>query len=278
MIKKEKFVYDRSLRELFGEIPKTLIKLLVNKDIKEVLDISFPKVKEQKVDLLTKLEDDSLFHLEIQSVYDENMPVRMLQYFLLIYEKYKDFPKQLVLYVGEKKLKIKNHIKTKDLVYNYEVRDIREFDCSVLIESENIADNIIAVLCDVKDMDKLLKKLNDRLKNYSPKKREDYLRKFFYLLGLRKDIKRTYKEKIKGADMPFVIDIESHPLFLEGKEKGIEKGIEKGKKAGLLEGQYQEKLAIARSLLEILDDETISDKVKLPIKEVKKLRREEDRD
>ena len=35
MIKKEKFVYDRSLRELFGEIPKTLIKLLVNQDIKE---------------------------------------------------------------------------------------------------------------------------------------------------------------------------------------------------------------------------------------------------
>ena len=60
MSKKEKFVYDRSLRELFGEIPKTLIKLLVNKDIKEVLDISFPKVKERKVDLLTRLEDDTL--------------------------------------------------------------------------------------------------------------------------------------------------------------------------------------------------------------------------
>ena len=96
MSKKEKFVYDRSLRELFGEIPKTLIKLLVNKDIKEVLDISFPKVKERKVDLLTRLEDDTLFHLEIQSIYDKTMPERMLQYALLIYEKYKEFPKQLV--------------------------------------------------------------------------------------------------------------------------------------------------------------------------------------
>jgi len=170
-MKKEKFVYDRSLRELFGEIPKTLIKLLVNQDIKEILDITFPKVEERKVDLLTRLEDDTLFHLEIQSIYDNTMPIRMLQYALLIYEKYKVFPKQLVLYVGEEKLKIKNNIKTKNLVYNYEVRDIREFDCSLLIESENIADNIIAILCDVKDMDKLLKKLNDRLKNYSPKKR-----------------------------------------------------------------------------------------------------------
>jgi hypothetical protein len=272
MIKKEKFVYDRSLRELFGEIPKTLIKLLVNQEIKEILDITFPKVEERKVDLLTRLEDDTLFHLEIQSIYDKTMPERMLQYALLIYEKYKEFPKQLVLYVGEEKLKIKNNIKTKNLVYNYEVRDIREFDCSVLIESENIADNIIAILCDVKDMDKLLKKLNDRLKNFSPKKREDYLRKFFYLLGLRKDIKSTYKEKVKGADMPFVIDVESHPLFLEGEEKGREEGKLEGLQKGIEKGQYQEKLAIARSLLEILDDKTISDKVKLPIEEVRKLR------
>ena len=89
MSKKEKFVYDRSLRELFGEIPKTLVKLLVNQEIKEVLDITFPKVEERKVDLLTRLEDDTLFHLEIQSIYDNTMPIRMLQYALLIYEKYK---------------------------------------------------------------------------------------------------------------------------------------------------------------------------------------------
>jgi len=69
-----------------------------------VLDITFPKVEERKVDLLTRLEDDTLFHLEIQSIYDNSMPIRMLQYALLIYEKYKIFPKQLVLYVGEEKL------------------------------------------------------------------------------------------------------------------------------------------------------------------------------
>ena len=95
MSKKEKFVYDRSLRELFGEIPKTLVKLLVNQEIKEVLDITFPKVEERKVDLLTRLEDDTLFHLEIQSFYDNTMPIRMLQYALLIYEKYKGISKNL---------------------------------------------------------------------------------------------------------------------------------------------------------------------------------------
>jgi hypothetical protein len=40
------------LRELFHEVPKTLIKLLVGQEIKEVLETSFPKVEERRVDLL----------------------------------------------------------------------------------------------------------------------------------------------------------------------------------------------------------------------------------
>jgi hypothetical protein len=119
-MKKEPFIYDRSLRDLFQDIPKTLIKLLIDKEVKEILDITFPKVQERKVDLLTRLEDDTLFHLEIQSIEDKNMPIRMLNYTTLIYERYKQFPQQLVLYVGEKKLNIKNEIKSKNLVYNYE--------------------------------------------------------------------------------------------------------------------------------------------------------------
>ena len=99
---KEKFTHDRTLRELFQDVPTTLIKLLIGKDIKEILETSFPKVEERRVDLLTRLEDNTLFHLEIQSIDDKNMPLRMLKYATLIYEKYQEFPKQLVLYVGEK--------------------------------------------------------------------------------------------------------------------------------------------------------------------------------
>ncbi len=46
--KKDAFVYDRTLRELFQDIPKTLIKLLVDQEIKEVLETSFPKVEERR--------------------------------------------------------------------------------------------------------------------------------------------------------------------------------------------------------------------------------------
>ncbi len=114
----DSFVYDRTLRELFQDVPRALIKLLVDKEIKEVLETSFPKVEERRVDLLTRLEEDTLFHLEIQSINDTLMPKRMLKYASLIYENYGEFPFQMVLYVGDRDIKIQNQINEKNLRYN----------------------------------------------------------------------------------------------------------------------------------------------------------------
>ena len=229
MHQNDSFIYDRTLRELFQTVPKTLIKLVVGQDIKEILDISFPKVKERRVDLLARLEDNTLFHLEIQSTDDKDMPIRMLNYAVLIYQLYKEFPKQLVLYVGDRDIEIKNSINDKNIRYSYETKSIKEFDCSSLIESDDISDNIIAVLCDIKDIDKLFEKLKAKLSNLDNKRREDYLRKLFYLLRLRPNISQKLKEKNKEElPMPFTIEKERDPLYKEG----IEKGIEKGKKEG----------------------------------------------
>ena len=262
---KESFVYDRTLRELFQDVPKTLIKLLVNKEIKEVLETSFPKVEERRVDLLTRLEDDTLFHLEIQSINDPLMPKRMLKYAALIYENYDRFPFQMVLYVGDRDIKIASKIKEKNLRYNYEVRDIREFDCSKLIESEDITDNIIAILCNIKDFDRLFAKLQGKLLDLDNQRREDYLRKLFYLLRLRPDVHKLYKQKKKGElAMPFIIEKERDPLYKDGLEKGIEKGLEK---------VNETKIAIAKALLkQKIDIDIIVKSTGLSKEEVEKLK------
>ena len=194
----------------------------------------------------------------------------------------------------EQNIKIHNQIKEKNLRYNYEVRDIREFDCKELIQSDDIKDNIMAVLCNIKDIDKFLKRLNEKLLNLENKKREDYLRKLFYLLRLRPDIHDIYKQKQQEElVMPFIIEKERDPLYKDGLEKGIEKGIkkglekgiekgikkgiEKGIKKGKLEGKLEEQRAIAVSLLDILDDKIISEKIGLKLKEVQKLRVQNDK-
>ncbi len=258
---KSSFVYDRSLKELFSKIPTNFIKLLIDKDIKDILDTNFPSISENKADLIARLEDDSIFHLEIQSTNDKNMPLRMIKYALLIYEKYKIYPKQLVLYIGDKKLNTPNHLNFEKLNYYYDVKNIKDFDCSKLIDSQNIDDNIIAVLCNVKDIDKLFAKLQQKLYNLPDKKREDYLRKFFYLLRLRPKLERKLYEK-KEKKMPFVIEKETDLLYNEGIEKGIEKGM----------------IKVIENFLDILDDETISKRTGVDIQKIKELRKKSKKD
>ena len=63
---------------------------------------------------------------------------------------------------------------------------------------------------------------------------------------------------------------------IEGIEEGIEKGIEKGVKKEKINSNrkiYESKIEIAKNLLDILDDETISKKTELPIDEITKLRK-----
>ncbi|ONI47544.1 hypothetical protein AN644_04885 [Candidatus Epulonipiscium fishelsonii] len=58
----------------------------------------------------------------------------------------------------------------------------------------------------------------------------------------------------------------------KGKEIGITEGIEKGKEIGITEGMEQKQIEIAKELLDVLDDLTISLKTKLPLDQIKKLR------
>ena len=60
--------------------------------------------------------------------------------------------------------------------------------------------------------------------------------------------------------MPFVIEKEIDPFYKEGVKRGLQKGIPK------------ERLTIAKTLLRLHDEKTVSQIVKLPLEEVKKLK------
>lgn len=66
------------------------------------------------------------------------------------------------------------------------------------------------------------------------------------------------------ADMRERALINELSMLEEAEEKGIEKGMEEGMKQG--------KIAVARALLEVLDDETIALKTELPIETINDLR------
>ena len=58
----------------------------------------------------------------------------------------------------------------------------------------------------------------------------------------------------------------------KGLKKGLEQGIEQGMEKGLEEGEKKKAIEIAKNLLDVLDDETISLKTDLDVQTIKNLR------
>src|SRR5207245_11547642 len=98
------------------------------------------------LDLLDEAIDGSLVHLELQSGNDPSMPLRMAEYCLAVYRLYGKFPRQILLYVGKAPLRMDSELRAPDLWYRYRAVDIHDLDGDRLLESEDIGDNIIAIL------------------------------------------------------------------------------------------------------------------------------------
>ena len=62
--------------------------------------------------------------------------------------------------------------------------------------------------------------------------------------------------------------------LLEIKERELQKGIKLGIEQGIAQGKEEEKVEIAKNLLDVLDDETIALKTGLDIEEVRRIRDE----
>ncbi len=240
---------DIALKDIFEEVPQRLSKILAPAPIKELLPTNFPST-ELRVDFLAKLQDDSILHIEFQSFNDPNMPFRMLRYYLAILERYPSSPiKQLLVYVGNRKLRMKSRLKLRNLTFSYEILDIRQIDCRVLLESPDPMDRLLACLCKVEDEVYLIEKLIKTMEGMNDEERKDYLLKALTLTELRPNLRIRLTEEVKP--MPIVVRPEDIKLpkkklrkdilyrlgLEEGKKEGEIIGIEKGKQIGLEEGK-----------------------------------------
>ncbi len=260
---------DITLRDIIQEIPPKFVQLLTGKNAKKLLDTSLPQVKERRADFLVELEDGSIFHLELQTQNDKNMPFRMLEYFVLISSKYPNKNiKQMVLYVGDKPIKMKNRIETENLTFSYQLKDIREISCEELLKSNSLTDKILAVLCDVKNPEKYFKEILIELYKLPERERRDYLKKLLNLLTIRPKLVLSFEKEERN--MPITIDEElmkEHPWFKRGRQEGKEEGKKEGLKEGLEKGKLEAKREAVINLYQATGwgAEKIAEVLKLPL-------------
>ena len=215
---------DILLRDILQRIPEKFVHLLTGKRGVKILDNTFPSIKERKADLVVELEDSSIFHLELQTHPDKNMPLRMLEYRVLLMQKYPNRKiRQMVLYVGEGVPRMESSINQPNLSFSYELKDIKELSCQELMESPQLEDKILAVLCNVKEPEQYFNQLLQELLNLPEKERADYIRKLLTALQYRPKLKTVLRNLLEERKMPLTITEEmmkQDPFFQEGLEKG----------------------------------------------------------
>ncbi|MBF0458751.1 MAG: hypothetical protein HQK99_12755 [Nitrospirae bacterium] len=237
--------YDITLKDILKDIPKVFLKLITGYERGRFIDVQFPDIQLREADLVLEVTDGKLIHVEIQSTNENDMMERMFLYAGFILKQHKKLPVQIVLYVGNEPMNMKNHIEGDGVKYSYKLIDIRELDCCQLLESDSPEDIVLAILCKTGDVDAVIRKILDKLSVLPPKEREGYIRKLLYL----SDLRRLYpKVKMEVSKMPITIDVKNSDIYREGLVEGQRKGLLEGQRKGLLEG---ERVGIIEGMLEL---------------------------
>jgi len=226
-------------------ITKELIKKIIIKDIsKYILGISiddieflneeYQRVESRRADIVVKVKNEYILHLELQSSYDSKMAYRMCRYWLDIREITNLPIKQYLINFSNKNMK--NYI--EEFGYNFNIVNMKDIDCDTLLNTNSPDAVVLSILCDFKEYNpidvtnKILIKLRKMLK-------DDEFRKYFLILEEISGL-RDLKDVVKEAEMRLMdITFEDYPSYEIGMEKGIQKGIKKGEEIGKIKAFYE---------------------------------------
>ncbi len=143
----ERSKYDLVVKDLFQrDHPSLLDQLTGGVAIVEVLNVELARVEERRADLVFLLADDTLLHVEIQGANDKEIAYREGIYCLLIGQKYRRRVRQVVLYIGQPKMHMEDHLDLGETQVRIRMMDIRELDAKQLMVSGRPGDLALAML------------------------------------------------------------------------------------------------------------------------------------
>jgi hypothetical protein len=177
--------YDVTLKMLLRRPARRTLVELSGLIVDNWLDAELPKVQNLRLDLLGEATDQTLTHVELQSTNDAAMPIRMAEYCLGIFRLLGSFPRQILLYVGEAPLRMESELKGPSVWFRYELIDVRSLDGERLLDSEDLGDNVIAILARLRDHKEAVRRIVARIGGLAGVERETALSQLLILAGLR---------------------------------------------------------------------------------------------
>jgi hypothetical protein len=242
-IVKNGFRYDRVLKDLFQrDHPSLLDQLAGGLRVREFLNVEFPKVIERRADLAVLLEDETILHVEFQSHNDKDIAYREGMYCLMIAQKYWRRVRQVVLYVGQPKMRMEDRLDLGDTKVAYRLLDIREIDAGELLRSGRPGDLVLAMLA--KGGTERLTEIARRIVLLSGAERSRALTQLMLLSSLRA-LSGSMRMELNSMASD-VIDIEKIEFFRD-KIRDLE---DQAQARGLAKGRGQGMVHLLRELMQ----------------------------
>jgi len=217
--------YDVTLKLLLQGPARATMRALTGTAIAKWLDVELPKVQNLRLDLLGETVDGGLVHFELQSTHDADMALRMAEYCLGVYRLLGRFPQQVVLYVGEPEPRMETELCEADVLFRYQLIDVRTLDGEPLVNSEDVGDNVIAVLANLRDQAGAIRRIVARIAALGTAERDAALAQLMILAGLRR-LGAVVEQEVRR--MPIHINLLEHevlgPLFRKRFEEGQQEG------------------------------------------------------
>jgi predicted transposase YdaD len=242
--------YDVVLKLLLKGSATLTVRELTGTVIAEWLDVELPKIQKVqslRLDLLGRTADGELIHIELQSSHDAAMPFRMIEYCLGVQRMFGQFPRQILLYVGEAPLHMESELCGPGFFFQYRLIDIRTLDGERLLGSAGVGDNVIAILAQLRDDKEAVHRIVEGTASLAVNERETALAQLMILAGLR-HLAGTVEQET--GNMPIDLDIRDHEVLGPIIIKAEQKALQKGRQEGLQEGMQAGELTVLQRLIE----------------------------
>ena len=116
---------------------------------------------------------------------------------------------------------MESELRGPDVWFRYRAVDIRDLDGDHLLESEEIGDNVIAILARLRDHKGAIRKIVGKLAGLATAERETALSQLLILAGLR-HLEDTVEQEVRK--MPIYIDILENKVLGREYKRGLQEG------------------------------------------------------
>ena len=222
--------YDLTLKLILQKRMPALLRVLRLDGVAEILTVEFPLHLKVLPDMVVRLVDGRILHIEFQTANDPRMVSRCLGYWQVIADLWPHGEiVQVVVYLGDGLKSMASGVKRGKLQYEFDILNLQEVDAKAFLESESDVERMLAVLCRSDDPRATIAAILASWKHLPAKEVFENITDLMVLSQLRKRDTIVHEE---SRAMPIEIDISQNVWFKMGEECGEARGEAKGEARG----------------------------------------------